>query len=320
MLLVVATLVVIMGCGTEGEDQTVPAKKHHWPMTREQLSRLRRMPRGEREAWFADLELPSYAVKRREGDIVIDGVLDEPAWKKADVIQLREGALGGPVRFGTRARMLWDDDAIYVAFECDDPDVHAPLDRYDDDLWKHDLVELFIDTVAEGNQYMELHAAPSGALADVIWADFIPNIDWFTAKGWEHFEGSTPKQAFQLPGMTMKVKIDGTLNIPADTDKGYTVEWRIPFAGMRNAVSDLAKCKQPIDMTTFEQVPIEAPKAGAVWRMNFNRCDDSIKVTREVPTKDGPPKIVNVPEYSAWAPTTGSNHMPFLFGHVTFVE
>jgi hypothetical protein len=212
--------------------------------------------------------------------------------------------------------MLWDDEAIYVGFECDDPDVHAPLTGHDDPLWKHDLVELFIDPDGDGKSYMELHVAASGATADLLWADFRPETDWFTQPTWMRFDEKTPATAYEPKGIASAVKVDGTLNNPDDTDRGYTVEWRIPYSALVNVVPDEQKGRKIIDISLYKQVPIDVPKPGSAWRMNFNRCDDSIQVKE----KDKNGKEVDVPEYSAWAPTTGSFHMPFLFGRVTFVE
>ena len=308
-----AILLATAGCG--GEDKAAAAK-HTWPMSSEELAALKKMPRAEREAWFRDLELPRYEAKRRAGEIRIDGVLDEPAWKQANVITLREGALGGPVRFATRVRMLWDDEAIYVGFECDDPDVHAIRTRHDDNLWMHDLVELFIDPDGDSKSYVELHVAANGATADVLWADFRPGSDWFTQPTWERFDEKTLTTAYDPTGITSAVRVDGTLNNPDDTDKGYTVEWRVPYAALVNVVPDVQAGRKLIDASLYRQVPIEQPRAGTTWRMNFNRCDDSIKLTE----KDAKGRDVPVHEFSAWAPTTGSNHMPFLFGCVLFVK
>jgi hypothetical protein len=322
---VVLAIALLGGC-REGEEvkpkegqekATSPA----WPITPEQVENLGKMSREEREAWFEAFGLPRYEAHRRRGTIMLDGRLDEPDWQRAGAVELLTTDRGEKPVLRTTARMFWDDEAIYVAFECDDPDVHAPLTEDDAPLWKHDLVEVFIDSESSGMQYMELHAAPSGATADVIWADFDPATDWFTVKGWEHFKGNTPMQAFTLPDMELGIHIVGTLNNPDDVDEGYTVEWRIPYAGMRKVVPSVEKSRpHPIDMRRFELAPVTPPTAGTTWRMNFNRCDDSTGVTKEVTAKDGTKKTVTVPEYTAWSPPIRSNHMPFRFGVVTFVE
>jgi hypothetical protein len=312
-MFLVAAAALLAGCAPQLKQE---ADVHTWPMSAEQLDALKKMPRAERDAWFAKMERPTYEAHRRVGEIRIDGVLDEPAWKRAQVITLREGALGGKVHYATRVRMLWDDDAIYVAFECDDPDIHAPLAGHDENLWQHDVVELFVDPDGDGKSYMELHVAPSGGTADLLWADFRPETDWFSSPTWTRFTEKESATAYNAPGVTAAVKVRGTLNVPTDTDEGYTVEWRIPYSDLVNVVPDEQKGRKLINVALFRQVPIEVPKAGTVWRMNFNRCDDSIKL-KEKDRKGNP---VDVPEYSAWAPTTGSFHMPFLFGTVKFVK
>ena len=116
--------------------------------------------------------------------------------------------------------------------------------------------------------------------------------------------------------MPSAVKVAGTLNNHGDTDRGYVVEWRIPFASLVNVVPDEQKGKKLIEIAAFKTTPVEMPKVGTVWRMNFVRCDDSTGVKKQ--NKKG--ELVDVPQYSAWTPTTGTCHMPFLFGRVKFVD
>jgi hypothetical protein len=68
-----------------------------------------------------------------------------------------------------------------------------------------------------------------------------------------------------------------------------------------------------IDVSVLGQVPVQKPQVGTVWRMNFARSD----ISR---VKDRKGEFVETSEYSAWAPTAGSFHMPLLFGRVKFVE
>ena len=70
----------------------------------------------------------SLRAARRSGEIRIDGHADEPAWKTAQVgenfIQA-EPDDGRPATAATRFRILWDDDSLYVAIECDEHEVRA---------------------------------------------------------------------------------------------------------------------------------------------------------------------------------------------------
>ena len=66
--------------------------------------------------------VPRADVQRTAGPIVVDGVLDEPSWAAAPMIDgfvfpwYTSGA-----RDRTEAHLLWDDEALYVAFRAFDP-------------------------------------------------------------------------------------------------------------------------------------------------------------------------------------------------------
>jgi|TARA_R110002153_G_scaffold1177_3_gene5787 hypothetical protein len=74
-------------------------------------------------------------IKKFHGDIVLDGVLDENAWKEADVADdwyqnFPVDSLPSP--FQTEARMTYNDEFLYVSFVCyddDTPDVVSTLRR-----------------------------------------------------------------------------------------------------------------------------------------------------------------------------------------------
>ncbi len=62
---------------------------------------------------------------RRAGEIRIDGVADEPAWQAAPAAQMdwqQRPAEGGKATGPTAFRLLYDDEAVYVAAEMMDPD------------------------------------------------------------------------------------------------------------------------------------------------------------------------------------------------------
>jgi len=59
-----------------------------------------------------------------EKPLVIDGRLDEPAWQAApwteDFVDI-EGIRRPTPRFRTRAKMLWDNDYLYIGAELEEP-------------------------------------------------------------------------------------------------------------------------------------------------------------------------------------------------------
>ncbi|MGQ9672234.1 MAG: carbohydrate binding family 9 domain-containing protein, partial [Candidatus Aminicenantales bacterium] len=98
-------------------------------------------------------EEPKRASALRIGEkIRVDGRLDEPAWGKAEeisnFIQLQPER-GRPTSFPSSAKVLYDDDYIYVGFSCQDKEpgkVIARLTKRDADLWEDDSITVFLDT------------------------------------------------------------------------------------------------------------------------------------------------------------------------------
>ncbi|MGC4113323.1 MAG: carbohydrate-binding family 9-like protein [Myxococcales bacterium] len=182
--------------------------------------------------------LPTYKAPKRTGDIVIDGALDDSGWKSVP----STGAFvrtndGGAPRFRTDARLTWDDEFLYVAFNAEDEDVWAKADKKDDPIYQEEVVEIFIDADGDGKTYDELELSPKN----------VPFDAYFPAR----------RQGMDLAWdsqMTTAVKIAGTLNDPSDKDRGWTAEMKIP-------VKNLAS------------VPRWPPQAGDKWRFNLYRLE-----------------------------------------------
>src|ERR1700743_2087279 len=75
-----------------------------------------------------------YDCHRASAKISIDGKLDDAAWQKAewtDSFLDIEGPDKPTPQYKTRAKLLWDDDYLYIAAEMEEPDVKATLTRHD---------------------------------------------------------------------------------------------------------------------------------------------------------------------------------------------
>src|SRR5581483_2033492 len=87
----------------------------------------------------ADMLAPSphpkgYVCYRTPSPITIDGDLKDAAWDAApwtDAFGDIEGDRQPKPRFRTRVKMLWDDDALYIAAELEEPHVWATLTEHD---------------------------------------------------------------------------------------------------------------------------------------------------------------------------------------------
>ena len=188
--------------------------------------------------------LPGYQVRRASAAITIDGKDGEPDWKLAQQSPIFEVAEGGPALVGSaRARLLWDDQNLYVLVDVEDPDVHSQYKKQDDPLWKEDVVEIFIDADRNRHGYVELQVNPRNAHFDA----------WFpVTRGKEsHFEWQS--------GMKSAVQVKGTVDERGDHDKGWSVEIAIPLADVKG-----------MDPAMKVTIP---PAPGDRWRLNVIRVD-----------------------------------------------
>lgn len=181
--------------------------------------------------------LPEYHVRKTAQPPRIDGSLNDPAWAQATPVTLHNSFNGGPVQRRTTARLLWDDANLYVAFDCEDPDVWGTLLERDEPIYNEEVVEIFLDANADGRTYNELEVSPHGTIFDAYFPSRRRDMD----TSWDS-------------GMERAVKVQGTLDDPDDTDRGWTVELRIPFAKLA-------------------QVPHLPPKQDDRWRFNLYRLE-----------------------------------------------
>jgi hypothetical protein len=182
--------------------------------------------------------IPRYEVKRAPAALNIDGKLDDKAWAAATPIELifpwdfQTGA-----KQKTVARLLWDDENLYVGYECDDADITAQYTERDDPTYKDDAVEIFINPLpSQTGLYYGLEMNVRGVLYDYVM-----------------YNTRHVLKRFNLQGVKLATSIRGTLNMRGDTDQGWTLEVAIPW----------------VNFEEFAKVP----QNGTVWAANINRWD-----------------------------------------------
>lgn len=189
--------------------------------------------------------IPRYEVKRAMSRISIDGKLDDKAWAAAGTIELMfpwESQTGAKQK--TLARLLWDDDNLYVSYECEDADITAQITERDGPVYTDDAVEIFINPKpSQTNLYLGLEMNVRAVLYDYLRAD--------------------PQYLFKklnLQGVQLATNIDGTLNMTGDKDRGWSLEVSVPWAN-------------------FEELS-RRPQEGTVWAANLNRWDGVGRIRR----------------------------------------
>lgn len=161
-----------------------------------------------------------YVCLRTADTICIDGIPDEAVWQHAPLITRFTDISGEGYptpRFRTQARMLWDDRYLYIAAELQEPEVWANLRQRDTIVYYNNDFEVFIDPNGDGHHYYEIEV---NALCTVF--------DLFLEKPYRAPRRPHVQFQWNCPGLRIATHVDGTLNLPGDTDRGWSVEMAIP--------------------------------------------------------------------------------------------
>lgn len=204
-----------------------------------------------------------YRIRRAESKLKIDGKLDEPDWSSAPSVgafSFTWWAEGDGPRQPTDARMLWDDEYLYVSFVCRDSDVRASRTERDSQVYLDDCVEVFAaPDPLQPRQYFNLEINALGTRLD----NYRPR-------------GEKPQSAWNPDGIKIAVEVNGKLNDAAEADQGWTVEVAIPFR-------------------LFPEVP--QPQMGTTWRLNLHRLENDKNALSQWSRGDVNRQSFHVPEY-----------------------
>ena len=222
---------------------------------------------------FAYAQTPkSYDCVRAKKPPVIDGKLNDAAWKKAswtdDFVDIEGDAKPKP-RFRTRAKILWDDEYLYVGAELEEPEIRATLTEHDSVIFHDNDFELFLKPPTGQPGYFEFEI---NAL----------NTSWDLYLNKPYSEGGKADNSWNIPGLKTAVALEGTLNNPSDKDKDWTVEIAIPWAAFSS------------------RLPVQRPVAGTEWRVNFSRVEWKAGQKREDNWVWSPQGVINMHVPDKW--------------------
>ena len=117
--------------------------------------------------------------------IVVDGVLDEPAWEsspKIGALVQRIPTEGAEPSESTEVTLLRDADNLYIGVMCHDSEPHKVLASQmarDASLGPDDSIELLLDTFRDQSNAFYFSTNPNGALVDgLVFANGETNEDW----------------------------------------------------------------------------------------------------------------------------------------------
>ncbi len=223
-------------------------------------------------------DLAHYTCLRTARRLETNGRLDKPEWQKAAKSRRFVDLVSGvPGFLETRMASLWDDEALYLAFWVEEPNVRARLTERDSLVWTENDIEVFI---GGEDCYYEFQMNALGTVYEVfyIWQDAlkrgsrfdVPEFDLLARRvdllggfqdGMRY--GKHPRGArwafmdWDLAGLRAAVQVSGTINDASNVDKGWTAEIAFPWSGMATLAGG-----RPLP-----------PRDGDVWRMDFSRFE-----------------------------------------------
>ena len=181
----------------------------------------------------------SYTIYRVSSPISIDGRVNEPAWKKAPLLSpFHFNWWAGGEKEATEARMLWDDQDLYVSYVCHDRHISAHVTTRHGPVSSDDCVEIFISPNPE--KVMNYYTFEINAIGTML--NRCKTAWWVGPPTWDP-DGVRYRTSLQ--GLSIKEE--------SPADRSWIVELAIPF---RNFSRDAAHV---------------SPHDGDVWRMNLYR-------------------------------------------------
>ena len=268
----------------------------------------------------------SYDAPRASSAPVIDGVLDDAAWRDAPwtepFVDIRGEGWPSPT-WSTRAKLTWHECCLYVGAELEEPHLWATLSDRDAIVYREHDFEVFLDPDGDGIEYYELEINALGT-----------EFDLFLDRPYSR--GGRADIGWDMAGLRTAVGLDGTLNDPSDEDVGWTVEIAIPWTALRPPVEVeagraaeqesagvAAEAAREATESRANVVAGAAPSPGDEWRVNFSRVQWPLDIVNGGYRKAREPvDWSDHPEDNwVWSPQGEIDmHLPEKWGVVRFME
>jgi hypothetical protein len=192
-----------------------------------------------------EVPLPVYSCPRIAREIVLDGRMSDPLWKRAPAVSLVDTVYGGPADQPTEVRLLVSATTLYIGFACADDYVWGTKTEPDSEIYREECVEVFLDPSGGLHRYCEIDVSPKNVVFDALILN--PRTP---AEPGLPFAG---RKDFHPQGLETRAHVEGDADRKGGA-RSWTVEYAIPLASLTEA-------------------PQGPPRAGDAWRMNLYRID-----------------------------------------------
>lgn len=241
-----------------------------------------------------DFNPPVYHCRRAEKPFHLDGRLDKPFWEDAPFTGAFldiEGEHMQRPRFLTQAKLLWDDENLYIGAQLDGSEIWGYVTKRDDVIFQDNDFEIFIDPDSDTQQYYEFEMN----VLNTLWDLFLPAA---------YRDNGSGLNGYDIHGLRTAVFVDGTVNDPFASNRSWSAEVVIPFAALTECLPQK-----------------RAPREGEYYRMNFSRVQWKVDIKDgRYQKQENPSTGQPLPEDNwVWAPTGVVNiHYPELWAFVFF--
>ncbi len=269
-------------------------------------------PKDNSNASYSCLEV-------NDGDIVIDGLLNEKVWMDAPVIKFLNLVNGSEPTIPSYAKMLWDEKYIYVGYTIFDSNIvgyygervkggsHEHLDKTNlhtgepEIMFRDSFLKFLIDPDADGRNYIEIHINPLNNVSDLTLSLPYPHYP----------QGKECRKELNLPltektvadwswncqGLKSAVSINGTLNYSYDKDLCWSVELAVPWEALKK----------------FSRGPYSPVLGKNIWKAHLGHVYNG--------EFDYAKRRLSAHEYATW-PVIGilNCHLPNKWGEIKFIK
>jgi hypothetical protein len=172
-------------------------------------------------------------------DFAISGNGSAGNWKKTEWLSLQPYKKRVGTSYTTRLKALYSSKGIYFLFECSDSIITSTMNADFMDLWKEDVVEVFLHTDTTLPSYFEYEVSPRNFELPLLIANVNGEL-----RRWMPFYYEQNRKVVHKTSIEKK----------GDSVIGWTAEFFIPY-------------------TLLSPLKNNIPKKGMRWRANFYRVD-----------------------------------------------
>ena len=195
---------------------------------------------------ISDVTDPGTLTVKKSADFEITGNGSAENWTKTEWIIIPQRLSSGE-SLTTKVKALYSETGIYFLFNCQDKMLTAAMNSDFMDLWKEDVVEVFLWTDESSPVYFEYEISPLNYELPILISNFTLNQKEDLVR-WQPFHYDPDRKTRHATDVQGGEKKSNAII------SGWTAEFFIPY-----------KLLRPLNNIS--------PKSGTKWRTNLYRMD-----------------------------------------------